>query len=102
MEIDMAQTAFNNTLALPANTWVKFSEIDCTFVIKTGDVEIVGMDGAAPAADQTGVPYRVGEGEDAATPMLARFVGAGPAPDGLYAKSINANGSMFVSRAAVA
>jgi hypothetical protein len=101
-EIDMAQTALNTKLALPLNVWVLFSEINCTFVVESGDVEIIGMDGAAPAADQGGITYAVGTGQDAATDTLGRFTGAGPAPDRLYARSRNVNGLLFVSRAAVA
>lgn len=97
----MTQTALNDRLELPADEWVLFSEIDCTFVVENGLVEIIGMDGAAPGADQSGISYQIGQGEDAATETLARFVGAGTA-DRLYARSRHIGGSMFVSRAAVA
>ena len=97
----MAQTANNDWISLPADTWVLISEIDCTFVVIFGEVQILGMDGAAPSADQNGIPYSQGQGEDVTTGMLARFVGAGTA-DRLYARSAGEAGAIFVSRAAVA
>lgn len=97
----MAQTAINNWVALPADTWTLFSEIDCTFVVVSGLVEIIGMDGAAPDADDRGIPYPVNQGEDVSTAMLDRFPGAGT-PDRLYAISRGEVGALFVSRAAVA
>ena len=98
----MTQSALNTWLPLPADTWTQFSEIDCTFVVVYGGtVEIIGMDGAAPDADDRGIPYPMGTGEDVDTGMLARFPGAGTA-DRLYAISRGENGAIFVSRAAVA
>jgi hypothetical protein len=97
----MAQTAHNGWIELPADTWVKISEVNCTFVVEEGPVQIIGTDGTAPAADALGITYRTGEGEDVSTGMLARFVGAGTA-DGLYAISRGRKGWVFVSRAAVA
>jgi hypothetical protein len=98
----MMQTALNDRMQLPRDTWVLVSEINCTFTVEQGDnVQFIGMDGAAPAADQTGITYARGTGQDATFDMLGRFVGAGTA-DRLYAISRHANGSIFVSRAAVA
>ena len=100
----MTQTALNEWLPLPADTWVKFSEINCTFVVvKSDTVEILGTDGATPDPDtDEGIPYPLGSGEDAETRQLERFVGAGAAPDGLWAISRGQAGALFVSREAVA
>ena len=97
----MTQSAMNDWLELPPRQWTLVSEVNFTFVVITGVVEILGTAGTVPAAGQRGVPYRVGEGEDAATDMLARFAGAGAATE-LYAWPRHPRGIIFVSRAAVA
>lgn len=97
----MTQSAVNGWINLEADAWTLISEIDCTFVVISGLVEILGMDGAAPDADDRGIPYPIGAGEDVSTGMLARFAGAGTA-DRLYAISRGREGSIFISRAAVA
>ncbi len=98
----MAQTALNGWLKADADTWTKFSEINCTFVVTKGDnVEILGTDGTTPTADDEGIPYAKGFGEDASTNQLERYVGAGTA-DGLWFISRGEVGALFVSREAVA
>jgi len=96
----MTQAALNTWLALPADTWTLVSEIDCTFVVVKGTVEVLGMDGAAPVDANRGIPYRIGSGEDVATGTLARFIGAGTS-DRIYMISRGEVGAAFVSRAAV-
>lgn len=95
----MAQTAYNDIMDI-ATSWTLISEINCTFVVEDGDVEIIGMDGAAPT-NETGVTYREGEGEEASTDVLARFAGAGTA-DRIYARGKQGGCRIFLSRAAVA
>lgn len=97
----MAQTAQNGRITLAADTWTLISEINCTFVVEEGEIEILGMDGAAPGASDEGVTYFKGQGEDVATDTLSRFVGSGT-PDRIYAISRDAHAVVFVSRAAVA
>lgn len=99
----MAQSAYNGHMTLPSGEWTILSEIDCTFQIISGACQIIGMDGAAPSvATDRGVVYEEGEGEEAATGVLARYTGAGTAdriygmPDGSLTCTI------FLSRAAVA
>ena len=96
----MAQTALNGKLALARDTWVLVSEINCTFVVLGGNVEIIGMDGAAPTESDSGIPYPKGTGETFDTDVLARYAGSGTA-DRIYARSSATDGSLFVSRAAV-
>jgi hypothetical protein len=99
-ETDMTQTALNTWVTLPADTWTLISEIDCTFVVVSGIVEVLGMDGAAPVEADRGIPYANGAGEDASVAMLSRFPGSGTA-DRIYMISRGETGSVFVSRAAV-
>lgn len=96
----MTQAALNTWLALPADTWTLVSEIDCTFVVVKGRVEVLGTDGAAPVEASRGIPYSIGSGEDVATATLARFAGAGTA-DRIYMLSRGEVGAAFISRAAV-
>ena len=49
---------------------VLISEVNCSFVVISGYVDILGMDGAAPTNSQRGVPYAVGQGEDGSTDTL--------------------------------
>ena len=97
----MTQTAHNDVFPLTESAWTLFSEINCTFVVNRGYVQVIGTDGAAPDAADIGVVYRTGTGEEVSTDTLARFVGSGTA-DGLYAKSLSPDTEFFVSRAAVA
>lgn len=97
----MTQTAYNGAMTIPADEWTLVSEVNCTFVVNGPAVEVIGMDGAAPASTDYGIIYVTGAGEDAATDTLARFVGAGTA-DRLYMRGYQAKSSVFVSRAAVA
>lgn len=97
----MTQAAQNTQIILEADTWTLISEVNCTFVVEQGDVEILGMDGAAPTAGDKGISYGKGQGEDAATDTFGRFPGAGTM-DRLYAISRGAHAVLFVSRAAVA
>jgi hypothetical protein len=96
----MAQSALNGSLVLEADTWTLISEINCTFTVEWGKVEILGMDGAAPASTAIGIRYHTGQGEAASTDTLSRFPGAGT-PDRLYAISRGRTARMFISRAAV-
>lgn len=99
----MTQTAYNGHMALPAGEWTLISEIDCTFQVVSGAIEVLGMDGAAPTfATDGGIVYEAGEGEEAATGTLVRFTGGGTI-DRLYAKPHGSLGAtIFLSRAAVA
>jgi hypothetical protein len=54
------------TLCLDKKSPLLISEINCSFVVISGYVEIIGMDGAAPTTER-GVPYAVGQGEDGST-----------------------------------
>ena len=67
----MTQTALNTWVTLPADTWTLISEIDCTFVVVSGIVEVLGMDGAAPVEADRGIPYANGAGEDALATLAA-------------------------------
>lgn len=96
----MAQTALNGHMDIPENEWTKVSENNCTFVVVSGSVQVIGTDGTDPDDDDKGIPYARGQGEDASTDMLARFVGAGTA-DGLFARG-SEESILFVSRSAVA
>lgn len=97
----MTQTALNDWLTLPSDTWTLVSEIDCTFVnVGATPIEIRG-DTGTPDADEHGVVYSPGQGEDASTGTLARF--AGLTATGIYARpSSKYGGLLFVSRASVA
>lgn len=98
----MAQTATNTVMSIEwGPSWTLVSEINCTFVVNLGAVEVIGMDGAEPASGDHGIVYRQGFGEDASTDMLARFTGAGTA-DRLYMRGVGGSSQVFVSRAAVA
>ena len=73
----MAQTAYNGVMEISwGPTWTLVSEIDFTFVVNSGTVEVIGMDGAAPGATDHGIHYNAGYGEDVDAGMLARFAGA--------------------------
>ena len=98
----MTQTVMNGTLNITQGEWTLISEINCTFVVNEGMVDIIGMDGAAPGISDNGIIYREGQGEDASTDTLARFTGAGTA-DRIYARSLSSGfATLFISRAAVA
>ena len=97
----MTQTAQNEEVTLSADTWTLISEVNCTFVVNEGAVEILGMDGATPDSDDTGILYRTGQGEDSETDTLARYPGAGTA-DRIYAISRGRDAKLFVSRESVA
>lgn len=97
----MTQTAYNDTMTISDDGWTLVSEINCTFVANDVTIEVIGTDGAAPAAGAHGIKYQAGFGEDASTDMLARFVGAGTA-DRLYMRGVGQTAEVFISRAAVA
>ena len=97
----MTQSAMNDWLDLTPHQWTLVSEVNFTFVVVQGVVEILGTAGTVPGLNDRGIPYSVGQGEDAATDMLARFTGAGAATE-LYAIPRGSRGTLFVSRAAVA
>jgi len=97
----MTQTAHNTTMTIPDDSWVQFSEINCTFVVEQGVVQVIGTQDAAPAASARGITYRMGQGQDVDYDMLGRFAGAGTA-NRLYARAPEGSSVLFVSRAAVA
>lgn len=97
----MTQTAYNDIMSIPEDTWTLISEVNCTFFVNGGMIELIGMQDAAPTTEQ-GVAYEQGQGEEAATDVLARYSGAGTA-NRLYARAIGGRrANIFLSRASVA
>ena len=94
----MAQTAWNDHFPISRGIWTEISEIDCTFTVEEGAIEIVASDGA-PDPSQSGIRYVKGQGVDVATPMLARFPGASGTPH-LWVMARSSAAVLFVSRAA--
>lgn len=99
----MTQTAIKRNVDLPENEWVLISEIDCLFQNITHRQVIVTctVDDPPSATLVEGLilePYMVISANDG---LLARFEGV-PGANRIYARSNNAEGKLFVSRAAVA
>jgi len=96
----MAQAAYNTTMSITAGVWTLISEVGCTFVAMTEEIEVIGAT-ETPATSVQGVRYPIGSGEDASTGTLARYPGAGTAT-GIYVMSRYRDAQVFVSREAVA
>lgn len=96
----MAQTAYRNVMEIPF-TWTLVSEINFTFMVNEGEIEVLAEASATPAETTHGGKYRSGDAESSDTDLLTFF--GPPSANQIHMRSVGGmRAQVFVNRAAVA